>query len=114
MESTTASSERCDCTIYKGSTAISDTTKFTSTSAQVITLTATTLPTVSELSNISLQIEVGYYGGAVDGATITVTYTVAGSGLHYYYYDLKRVASDHNFIVTIGGGATLFVKQNGT
>lgn len=112
-ESTSSSSEKCDCTIYNGSTAISETGQFSSTSAEVIAVTATTLPAASELANVCLKVEVGYYGGAIDGATINVTYTVPGSGLHYYYYNIDSLTSDHNFIVTISA-QIIFAKENGT
>lgn len=60
--------------LYAGSTAKGSVSKFTSTSAQTVTLTTGSW-TRSEIDNMTLRFTMGYYGGLVNGATVTVTYT---------------------------------------
>ena len=60
--------------MYHGSTAKGTQTKFTSTSAQTITVTCGTW-TREEIDDMYLRFTIGYYGGLVNGATVTVTYT---------------------------------------
>lgn len=65
----------CNLQLYVGtSTAKGSSSKFTSTSAQTLTLTTGTW-TVAEVKDMRLRFEIGYYGGLVNGATVTVTYT---------------------------------------
>ena len=89
-ESTSQSSERARCQLYVGtSTAKGSYSDFTSTSAQTLTLTTGTW-TYEEVQDMTLCFIVGYYGGLVNGATVTVTYeltdprtittTLSGSG----------------------------------
>lgn len=100
------------CAIYNGSTAISSTEDFPSTSSSTIQLEATTLP--SSVSNISVRHTVGYYGGLVLGITLTVTYST-GSGLDHYTY--TYTVSDNATIAVVIGGTTkskLYRKVNGS
>ena len=60
--------------LYAGSTAKGTRTKFTSTSAQTVTVTAGSW-TRAEIDTMTLRFTIGYYGGLVNGATVTVTYT---------------------------------------
>lgn len=60
--------------LYAGSTAKGSVSKFTSTSAQTVTLTTGTW-TRSEIDNMTLRFTIGYYGGLVNGATVTVNYS---------------------------------------
>lgn len=60
--------------MYHGSTAKGTQTKFTSTSAQTITVSCGTW-TRAEIDDMYLRFTIGYYGGLVNGATVTVTYT---------------------------------------
>lgn len=60
--------------LYAGSTAKGTQSKFTSTSAQTVTVTAGSW-TRSEIDSMVLRFTIGYYGGLVNGATVTVTYT---------------------------------------
>lgn len=53
------------------------------TSNSTQTIEATTLPTVAQLSNLKLRCRLGYYGGAINGATCYLVYTVPGSGGYY-------------------------------
>lgn len=99
------------CAIYNGSTAISETVNFPSTSNSTIELEATTMP--SSLSGLTIRHTVGYYGGLVLGITLRVTYSI-GSGLDHYTYTFT-VSADATIAVTIGGAAQpkLYVKLNG-
>lgn len=64
----------CNVQLYVGkSTAKGSSSKFTSTSAQTLTLTTGTW-TVEEVKDMRLRFEIGYYGGLINGATVTVTY----------------------------------------
>lgn len=60
--------------LYAGSTAKGSVSKFTSTSAQTVTLTTGTWIR-SEIDSMKLRFTIGYYGGLVNGATVTVTYS---------------------------------------
>lgn len=60
--------------LYAGSTAKGSVSKFTSTSAQTVTLTTGSWSR-SEIDNMVLRFTIGYYGGLVNGATVTITYT---------------------------------------
>lgn len=60
--------------LYSGSTAKGSVSKFTSTSAQTITLTTGTW-TREEIDDMTLRFTIGYYGGLVNGATVTITYS---------------------------------------
>ena len=105
-ESTSNSSEYMCAQLISGSTHISEETNFksVSTSNTTITLTATTLPTVAQLDNLKLQCRLGYYGGAINGATCYVTYTVPSSGGDYYYtYTLNNISADHIIVIDEAG-----------
>ena len=60
--------------LYAGTTAKGSVSKFTSTSAQTVTLTTGSW-TRSEIDSMKLRFTIGYYGGLVNGATVTVTYS---------------------------------------
>lgn len=60
--------------MYCGSTAKGTQTKFTSTSAQTITVSCGTW-TREEIDDMYLRFTIGHYGGLVNGATVTVTYS---------------------------------------
>ena len=103
------------CTLYQGLTAISDSVDFPSTSNSIITITPTSLPTRSQLDSVTLQQEVGYYGGLVLGISFDVTYST-GSGIDHYTYTYT-VSGNSTIAVVIGGSADtdkLYVKQGGT
>lgn len=105
-ESTSNNSEYMCAQLISGSTNISNETNFKSigTSNTTITLTATTLPTVTQLANLKLQCRLGYYGGAINGATCYVTYTVPSSGSDYYYtYTLENITADHIIVINEAG-----------
>lgn len=76
-ENTSQSSERARCQLYVGtSTAKGSYSDFTSTSAQTLTLTTGTW-TYEEVQDMTLCFTMGYYGGLVNGATVTVTYELS-------------------------------------
>ena len=118
-ESTSNSNEYMCVKLICGSTDLSSELNFKSvgTSNSTQTLTATTLPTVNQLSNLKLQCRLGYYGGAINGATCHITYTVPSSGGDYYWtYTISSIASDHTVLVTQSGGSTpkIYIKNNGS
>ena len=118
-ESTSQSSEYMCAQLICGSTELSEELNFKSigTSNSTQTLTATTLPTVSQLPNLKLKCRLGYYGGAINGATCTITYTVPSSGSDYYWtYTISNISADHTIVVTASGGDTskVYIKLNGS
>lgn len=76
----TSGSKMCELQLYAGSTAKGTKTHFTKTSKQVLTLDAGTW-TRDELQNAKLTVTIGYYGGLLNGADFTVTYSVPKSSL---------------------------------
>ena len=105
-ESTSQSNEYMCAQLISGSTNISAELNFKSvgTSNSTQTLTATTLPTVAQLADLKLQCRLGYYGGAINGATCYITYTVPSSGSNYYYtYTLTNVSTDHIIVIDEAG-----------
>lgn len=65
----------CNVQLYVGtSTAKGSASKFTSTSAQTLTLTTGSW-TVAQVKDMRLRFEIGYYGGLINGATVEVTYS---------------------------------------
>lgn len=102
--------------LISGSTDLTDELNFKNvgTSNSIQTLEATTLPTVAQLAAMKLQCRLGYYGGAINGATAYVEYEVPGSSVDHYEYTITNVTADHAIVVTSGGTTTaLYVKQNG-
>lgn len=88
-ESTSNSSEYMCVQLKSGSTNLSAQYNFKdsgSTNNSTYTLECTTLPTVAQLQSMVLECTLGYYGGAINGATCYVVYSVAGSNPSYYTY----------------------------
>ena len=84
---------------YTGSTAKGTSHSFTSTSNVIAELTVGTW-TRSELQDANLRFTIGYYGGAMAGATWTVVYTIPSSGNDYYYeYTIEGISADH--VITV-------------
>ena len=105
-ESTSNSSEYMCAQLVSGSTTLSEELNFKSigTSNSTQTITATTLPTVAQLANLKLQCRLGYYGGAINGATCHITYTVPSSGSDYYWtYTIENLAADHIVVIDEAG-----------
>lgn len=112
--STISSTYVSQCVLYQGSSAISDEVDFPSTSNSTITITPDTMPTRSNLDNVTLRHYVGYYGGLVLGITFEITYST-GSGVDHYTYTYT-VSGDATIAVTIGGGGAqpvISFKDNG-
>ena len=108
------SSHMSRCILYSGSSAISDEVDFPSTSNSMITVVPNTMPTRSQLDNVTLRHYVGYYGGLVLGITFVVTYST-GSGIDHYTYTFT-VSGNSTIAVTIGSSGrtdTVYLKVNG-
>ncbi len=76
-ENTSQSSERARCQLYVGtSTEKGSYSDFTSTTTQTLTLTTGTW-TYEEVQDMTLCFTMGYYGGLINGATVTVTYELS-------------------------------------
>ena len=117
-ESTSNSSEYMCVQLKSGNTDLSEQINFKSisTSNTTITLEAETLPTVSQLASMVLECTLGYYGGAINGATCYVEYDIGGGTVDHYTYTYI-VDGDATIAVVIGGSQSqpkLYVKLNGT
>lgn len=112
--STISSTYVSKCALYNGSSEASEEVDFPSTSASIITLTPTTLPTRSQLGNYKVRHFVGYYGGLVTGISFEITYST-GSGVDHYTYTYT-VSGNSTIAVTIGAVQTtfLYTKVNST
>lgn len=109
--STISSTYVSQCALYRDGTAISEAVDFPSTSASIITLTPTTMPTRSQLDDVVVRHFVGYYGGLVTGISFEVTYST-GSGLDHYTYTYT-VSGDATIAVVIGssGDSKFYIKE---
>lgn len=107
-ESTTQSSRQARLQAYSGTTAKGSYSDFTSTSDQVITMNIGSW-TVDELHEAKLRFTIGYYGGAVSGATWTVKYGADG-----YQYILTNMDNDHTIILRLAkAGTGMWMRVNG-
>lgn len=116
-ESTSNSNEYMCAQLISGSTDLSEELNFKSvgTSNSTQTLEATTLPTVAQLAEMKLQCRLGYYGGAINGATAHVEYEIPSQYPLYYTYTYE-VNGDATIAVTIGSSGQiikLYKKVNG-
>ena len=113
-ESTSSSSEYMCARLISGSTNLSDELNFKSvgTSNSTQTVTANVTPTIAQLENLKVQCRLGYYGGAINGATVYLEYEVSGV---WYTYS-TTISGDMTIAVVIGGGSQpkIFIKNNGT
>lgn len=115
-ESTSQSSEYMCVQLKSGSTALSAQYNFKSagTSNSTQTIQATTLPTVAQLENLVVECTLGYYGGAINGVTVFLTYEMDSV---FYTYS-TTISGDMTIAVTIGGGggdtSKIYVKLNGS
>lgn len=113
--STISSTYVSKCALYLNGSEASEEIDFPSTSASIITLTPTTMPTRSQLDNMTVRHFVGYYGGLVTGISFVVTYST-GSGLDHYTYTYT-VTGDATIAVTIGGSgeeSQFYIKETAT
>lgn len=111
--STISSTYVSQCVLYNGSLAASEEVDFPSTSASIITLTPTTLPTRAQLDNYTVRHYVGYYGGLVTGISFVITYST-GTGIDHYTYTYT-VSTDSVIAVVIGSFTPtqiLYFKNN--
>ena len=106
-ESTSQSNEYMCVRLISGSTNLSDELNFKSigTSNSTQTVTANVTPTVTQLENLKVQCRLGYYGGAINGATVYLEYEVAGV---YYTYS-TTISGDMTIAVTIGSVSPISV-----
>ena len=113
-ESTSNSSEYMCVQLVSGSTDLSEQLNFKNvgTSNSTQTIQATTIPTIAQLENLAIECTLGYYGGAINGATVFLTYEVSGV---YYTYS-TTINSDMTIAVVIGGASApkIYKKINGT
>lgn len=117
-ESTSQSSEYMCVQLKSGSTELSEKYNFKShgTSNGNVTVEADTLPTVAQLSDLVVEMTLGYYGGAVNGVTVYLEYEVPSGEVDHYTYTYT-VNGDSTIAVTIGSAATgdkVFIKKNGS
>lgn len=108
--------------MYHGSTAKGTQTKFTSTSAQTITVSCGDW-TREEVDDMYLRFTIGYYGGLVNGATVTVTYeysnvtytiTTSASGVTIDPDGATEVSEGEDFTLKINATGGVTATDNGT
>lgn len=111
-ESTSNSNEYMCVQLVSGDTELSEQLNFKSigTSNSTQTITANVTPTVSQLENLAIECTLGYYGGAINGATVFLTYSVSGV---YYTYS-TTISGNMTIVVTIGSQTKIYIKENGT
>ena len=114
-ENTSQSSEYMCARLISGSTNLSDELNFKSvgTSNSTQTVTANVTPTIAQLENLKVQCRLGYYGGAINGATVYLEYEVSGV---WYTYS-TTVSGNMTIAVVIGSGGSsepkFYIKDNG-
>lgn len=112
-ESTSQSSEYMCVQLISGNTDITEELNFKNvgTSNSTQTLEATNTPTVAQLAQMKLKCRLGYYGGAINGATAYVSFE--SNGYSYTYI----TTGNATIAVVIGGSGpttALYFKENGT
>lgn len=115
LESTSSSSEVANLQLYSGSTKKGSQSAFSSTSKELVTMTAGTW-TRAELQEAKLAFTIGYYGGQVNGVDFKVSYSVPGKGV-YYIYTINSVTEDHIIRINMDTAEAteyLYFKNNGT
>lgn len=103
-ESTSNSNEYMCVQIRSGSTQLSTELNFKSvgTSNSTQTITCTTTPTLAQLANLQLYCRLGYYGGAINGATVYVEYSTPAG--YYYTYTIANVTGSHTVVLSENSG----------
>lgn len=111
-ESTSNSNEYMCVQLVSGDTELSEQLNFKSigTSNSTQTIYADVTPTISQLENLAIECTLGYYGGAINGATVFLTYEVNSI---YYTYS-TTISGDMTIVVTIGSQTKIYIKENGT
>lgn len=115
-ESTSSSNEYMCAQLISGNDELTEELNFKSigTSNSTQTLECTDLPTVEQVANMKLQCRLGYYGGAINGATCYIEYAIPSSEISHYTYTYE-VDGDATIIVNIGGAVitkTFYQKKN--
>lgn len=100
-ESTSNSSEYMCVQLVSGTTELTEQINYKSigTSNTTVTLECETLPTVDQIHEMQLECVLGYYGGAINGATCYVEWETDEV---YYTYEFV-VSGDTTIVVTFGG-----------
>lgn len=114
-ESTSNNNEYMCVQLKSGNTALSERYNFKSagTSNSTQTIQATTLPTVAQLESLVVECTLGYYGGAINGVTVYLTYEVDS----VYYTYTTTISADMTIAITIGGSTEtpkIYFKDNGS
>lgn len=111
-ESTSSNSEYMCVQLYSNDTALTSELNFKTigTSNSTQTLTFTTTPTAEQLSSLYLRCRLGYYGGAINGATLYVEYEIPTTCYTYTY----TVTGDSTINVVIRNNGILYLKDNGS
>ncbi len=104
-ESTSNANEYMCVRLISGSANLSDELNFKSvgTSNSTQTVECNVTPTVAQLSQLKVQCRLGYYGGAINGATVYVEYEVQHTADHYYTYSISNVSESHLVLLDISG-----------
>lgn len=115
-ESTTEEDEYMCVQLKSGSTALSAQLNFKDigTSNTTQTLECTTIPTAEQLRSMVLECTLGYYGGAINGATCYVVYETPVSDNPEYYTYSFTVDGDATIAVVIGIQDAIYFKDNGS
>ena len=112
-ESTSSTYEVSKVQLYSGDTAKGDEASFTSTTDTVVEVGSGSAWTRDELDSLVLRYTLGYYGGNMSGATVTVAYEIESSGYNYYY-TISNVAEDHTIVISAGSGeSAVYLKIDG-
>ena len=116
-ENASQSSEYMCVQLKSGNTELSEEINFKTigTSNTTVTLEAETLPTIAQLQSMVLQCRLGYYGGAINGATCYVEYEIGSGQVEHYTYTYE-VDGDATIAVVIGSQSDkyIYAKENGT
>lgn len=101
-ESTSQSNEYMCVQLRSGNSELSNELNFKSigTTNSTQTIEATTMPTIAQLNNLVLYCRLGYYGGAINGATCYVEYSVPSSGEYYWEYSISNVNTAHTIMIS--------------
>lgn len=100
-----ASRSTCTLQLYSGSTAKGSATTVNGTRNTIYTLTTGSW-TRAELDNLTLRMSVGYYGGLIAGATLTIVYTMATAS-----YEVTLTGDASSWSISGNG---IYKKNNGS
>lgn len=100
-----ASRSTCTLQLYSGSTAKGSATTVNGTRNTIYTLTTGSW-TRAELDNLTLRMSVGYYGGLIAGATLTIVYTMATAS-----YEVTLTGDASSWSISGNG---IYQKANGS